>query len=476
MDDILREKLIDSISEARIKTERFLLIITKLIEECEEALSCVSGLFEEIPSDARTELERLYSLREKVLEHQRQDLELTYQLDVWINNSAKSEGYNPHGFGGSTMLKVTVDPLVELSAQCRARSDEIAFDASDIQGLSFDNEQVTSRIADVLHDFVASARRKSDCLSTFSDYLRKSAEAYQCTESAITGMTDSFFDNPKPVITPPKVDSVQFSVLTAKNVHAGEYLTVDIYMYEDEYRNVVDDAIENSDEDVKETKSGYQNVQTNSKVKVILSSNDIEIDEAEEERIWNGKYLDFGFAVLAPERFEKKQILLCATVYVNEILATRLRFVVSIKGHMRTKIDITRQDYMSAFVSYASQDRNIVAAIIQGIKKARPDMDIFFDIENLRSGEDWESTLRNEIENRDVLFLCWSTAASKSKWVDMEWRYAFSNKGPDAIEPIPIDSPDDCPPPLELIGKHFNDKMLYIIKATSSTKKLENML
>lgn len=39
-------------------------------------------------------------------------------------------------------------------------------------------------------------------------------------------------------------------------------------------------------------------------------------------------------------------------------------------------------EILSAFVSYASQDRNRVAMIIQGMQKARLDMDVFFDVES----------------------------------------------------------------------------------------------
>ena len=31
------------------------------------------------------------------------------------------------------------------------------------------------------------------------------------------------------------------------------------------------------------------------------------------------------------------------------------------------------------------------------MKKARPDMDVFFDVESLRSGDDWERTIHYEI-------------------------------------------------------------------------------
>ena len=86
---------------------------------------------------------------------------------------------------------------------------------------------------------------------------------------------------------------------------------------------------------------------------------------------------------------------------------------------------MTREDVLSAFISYASQDRNRVAMIIQGMKKARPDMDIFFDVDSLRSGDDWKKALWREIDKRDVLFLCWSKYARDSKWVDAEWRYAL---------------------------------------------------
>ena len=101
------------------------------------------------------------------------------------------------------------------------------------------------------------------------------------------------------------------------------------------------------------------------------------------------------------------------------------------------------------------------------MKKARPDMDVFFDVDSLRSGEDWEQALHQEIEKRDILFLCWSHFACDSKWVDAEWRYAFKKKGADCIEPVPIEPPDICPPPKELSHKHFNDKLLYIINANS---------
>ena len=270
----------------------------------------------------------------------------------------------------------------------------------------------------------------------------------------------------KPVVT---LDKVQFSALAPKTFVKGDYSVIEILMYEEAFRHVVQEAIDNADDPVKETKSGFLTAEREAKITVMISSPDFEIEDNTESQIWKGGYLSFSFAVEVPEQYKKRQILFVASVYINDIIATRLKFVAQCKSLIEQKIEVTREDVLSAFVSYASQDRNRVAMIIQGMKKARPDMDIFFDVDSLRSGDDWEKALWREIDKRDVLFLCWSKYARDSKWVDAEWRYAFKNKGPDSIEPVPIDPPGSCPPPDELSRKHFNDKLLYIINSYSST-------
>lgn len=286
-------------------------------------------------------------------------------------------------------------------------------------------------------------------------------EEYSC--SCVPGEEENKID-----ISPVKISEVQFSAIVQKKAEKAEYVPVSIIMYEDEFRHIVEERLSDA---VKETRSGYHNILKSSKIRVVLSSKDIEIDDCEEEGIWQGKYLEFGFVVELPEEVNKKQILFIATVYVNDLIATRLKFFVDIKSDEEKQIEIEREDIVTAFVSYSSNDRDRVAAIVQGMKKARPDMDIFFDVETLRSGQLWKEALRTEIDKRGVFFLCWSRSASVSKWVDFEWRYALEKKGDESIEPIPIEPPEICPPPIELEQKHFNDKMVYVIKALEYMKR-----
>ena len=260
-----------------------------------------------------------------------------------------------------------------------------------------------------------------------------------------------------------RIDKVQFSAIAPQKAQKGEYTLVQLYMYEEAFRFIVEEALNTSEFTMQEKRSGFHQVQDNSRVKVVLTSRDMDILDNVLEETWNGGYLCFDFALDIPPDFGKRQILLTAMVYFNDVPATRLMMTLQLRTKQEQRLELLRSDVLSAFVSYASQDRARVAGLIQGMKKARPDMDIFFDVSNLRSGENWEQTLRNEIEERDILFLCWSQHAKKSRWVDMEWRHALASKGLDSIEPIPIDSPDVCPPPAELQSKHFNDSLLYII-------------
>ena len=256
---------------------------------------------------------------------------------------------------------------------------------------------------------------------------------------------------------------VQFSAIAPRKIKKGEYAIIDILMYEDAFRSEVDSLIKNAEAPVVEKKSGMYEAEKGAQIRIRLSSPDIEVEDCEEVRQWSGDYVDFSFAVFVPDDFKKRQILFYAFIYKDDVILTKLTFCVKCFSLLEQKLTIEREDILSAFVSYASQDRNRVATIIQGMKKARPEMDIFFDVERLRSGEDWEKALRAEIERRDILYLCWSHFAKQSKWVDAEWRYALANKGIDGIEPIPIEAPENCPPPAELSKKHFNDKLLYFM-------------
>lgn len=263
----------------------------------------------------------------------------------------------------------------------------------------------------------------------------------------------------------PTLRRVQFSVVAPQKFEKGGYALIDLYMYEDAWRSVVDEALANASTPMQEKHGGASQVADGARVGVVLRSPDLPALREEQRQVWQGRYLDFSFAAAVPENYAKVQLLFAADVYINDVIATRLHFLLSRSAGAAREPEVVRRDIRSAFISYASQDRSRVAAIVLGMQKARPDLDLFFDVESLRSGEEWEPVLLKEIEKRDILYLFWSNHARESQWVEREWHIALAQKGPDGIEPIAIEPPSVCPPPEELKQKHFNDRMLYIMNA-----------
>jgi TIR domain len=158
-----------------------------------------------------------------------------------------------------------------------------------------------------------------------------------------------------------------------------------------------------------------------------------------------------------------------ATVHIEGLNLLRLDFVLEIGPSpvVARPLDAKETCHHKAFASYAHEDEAAVLARIQGIQKGAGDIDVFFDVMHLRSGDHWQDRLKEEILARDVLYLFWSEAASKSKWVDWEWRCGFNARGIDFIDPVPLVSPKTVPPPKELGDLHFNDRVLSFLASQS---------
>ena len=285
-------------------------------------------------------------------------------------------------------------------------------------------------------------------------YLHKQTGSDACIQSA--GSTQRV--KSKAICT----SKVNFSTIAPSEFHRGQYHLLSVVMYEEEYRSAVERIRENFEGRVCETQSGYLSVSERTSVRITIESPDPSVcfDSREEQKVWCGKYLEFQFMVSIPQDYRKKQIPLVMRVYFDELAATTLKLIVECKAETIQEIRPERKDIMSAFISYARKDMDQITLLVQGMEKIRPDMDIFVDVERLRSGQNWKEKLRDELDRRDILYLCWSSNARVSQWVDYEWRYMYNQRGAEGIDPVPLESPEICPPPMELKEKHFNDRWI----------------
>lgn len=93
---------------------------------------------------------------------------------------------------------------------------------------------------------------------------------------------------------------------------------------------------------------------------------------------------------------------------------------------------------------------------MQGIEKLG--VKVFMDVRELKANVPYPTELEKHILDSDVLYLFWSLHASRSSWVEREWRYGMDVKGLDFIDPVPLVDPRKVPSPKELAEtKHFND-------------------
>jgi hypothetical protein len=202
-----------------------------------------------------------------------------------------------------------------------------------------------------------------------------------------------------------------------------------------------------------------------------LTFSDIAPDEPLQSLIWQGRMTAVQFSVAIPP--DAKEGTRTGKVVVSQDSVPI--------GVVRFKLDIVEECSLAdaelrpcgvtvrfhrAFISYAKPDRSEVLRRVQMLAAAG--IDYFQDILNLNPGDRWMNEIYRHIEESDVLLLFWSSAAKKSKWVRLEWRYALENKHEDAVLPIVIEGPPIVRPPKELAHLHFNDPFLYFLAKSAN--------
>ena len=118
----------------------------------------------------------------------------------------------------------------------------------------------------------------------------------------------------------------------------------------------------------------------------------------------------------------------------------------------RTPTCTARSSRRTRTTTGSSSTRSISAARTLGHSYLR-------DVDQLRSGQDWQREIERYIDQADIFQLFWSPRSMYSPHVRHEWTYALSLGRPDFIRPVYWQSPrpsapPDLPPP-ELDRLHF---------------------
>lgn len=262
--------------------------------------------------------------------------------------------------------------------------------------------------------------------------------------------------------------SVEFSIFTSDTILPNSKCILDVWAFTKEEKDYVCKQAASVSRDSKLGFASGISVATDEILSITLIIPElIKEPPPAETMLWSGHATNVSFVVNIPATTKPDSYVGMVTVKHSGLMIAKITFflVVTSTGIEKKKVPMGHVKYpRSAFASYASENRSDVLKRIQGIKTVAPDMDVFTDVINLRAGQNWFDELQNNIKSRDIFYLFWSLPASRSEWVEKEWRMALEQRGLSYISPVPLDDPDIVSPPAELGALHFNDAYLAYIK------------
>ena len=279
-----------------------------------------------------------------------------------------------------------------------------------------------------------------------------------------------------------KSDEVLCTVFAPPNVKAGSDFLVQVFAHLQEQAQSLAEIAQATDDSLKEqtVRKLIKFIERGSKLTFQLLMSNVEIDEPVQNQAWEGSIIEIPFIVTVPKDCESGLKIGKIIISENNVPIGRLTFKVTVSPNAETSpipekvSDENIKRYQMAFISYASENRPEVLERVQMLEAAK--IKYFQDVLQLNPGDRWEKELYKHIDESDVVFLFWSTAASKSKWVEQEILYAVEKQGgnetsPPDIIPIIIEGPPPVKPPPSLNFLHFNDKFIYFIYAAEAEKK-----
>jgi predicted component of type VI protein secretion system len=260
------------------------------------------------------------------------------------------------------------------------------------------------------------------------------------------------------------VSAARFAVYAPPRMQRGQRSVLEVWAYRPElHENVAKEATRHGRAELLASK-GPLSIQVGKTLTVTVLLSGFFVHPAADSALWDGEKANTSFLLTAETKTNAGLHVGTATILSGTVPITLIHFGVWLDdqplNEPTTEISIGQRRVNAIFASYASEDRVEVLQWARGAAVAG--VDVFVDVLKLREGSTWEDELRHHVTAKDLFCLFWSEPASRSRWVEMEWRWALNSKGLDYIHPVPLVDPRTVPPPQELKDKHFSDVMFLV--------------
>jgi hypothetical protein len=264
------------------------------------------------------------------------------------------------------------------------------------------------------------------------------------------------------------IDAVEFGISHPAGVVHGVRFIVDAWIYQHSDRSEVIRRAELAGRRATFESGGSGAIARGTKVTVRIEIESWEISPPVQTLIWTGEISSVPFVVSPIRDVPGGSTIGRCSFLVRGLRIGQIVFELALGKTVQEDTQVVPAPAIrSAFASYASKDRKAVIARVQGIEKLG--VQVFMDVRNLKSGNPYPTSLLQQIDSSDVLYLFWSHHAKRSSWVEKEWRYGMERKGIEFIDPVPLVDPRKAPPPAELADRlHFDDWALASIEYENS--------
>lgn len=259
-------------------------------------------------------------------------------------------------------------------------------------------------------------------------------------------------------------DTARFSVFAPSSIAPGSNFVLDLWMHLGEQTDLVEEYARAVARERRLALKTSVLVERDTVLEAALELRDLEVLDSCEPILWTGEPANCSFPVRVPPQLPPGSYPGIVRLSIDAIAIARIHFIVAVGATPSSEVTARCSGGTliprSAFACYSSEDRDEVIGRVQGMMKVLPSLDIYLDILNLRSGDDWANTIRPHIDSKDVFYLFWSAPAARSKAVEREWKYALEKRGLSYINPVPLMDPRLAPPPTLLEKLHFNESFL----------------
>lgn len=178
-------------------------------------------------------------------------------------------------------------------------------------------------------------------------------------------------------------------------------------------------------------------------IKICLQSKSLHTNPSEMTINWYEPYYRLPFRISpVDENKDEYSATLDIEVFADDlpVASIRLAIVVNSDTHQKSELPAASDDaswYEDIFASYAREDIDLVRHLRKRYEALG--LHMFIDLDDLRSGVEWQPEIFKTIDKSDLFQLFWSDFSKQSEFVTLEWKHALtalSVKGSRFIRPV----------------------------------------